>query len=865
MTKFSRITRLFLLLTTIAVTTVSCSRQAELDVQPGVSLDLAVARAAVIAKLNYQLRFDISRDPTEKLRGNINIEFELLAEPTSLQLDFRQPRDNILSLASNGSAIDIVFRNEHLIVPASALRRGRNSLDIEFLTDPSSVNRNPDYLFTLFVPDRARTAFPLFDQPDLKARYQLTLSVPRGWLAMSNANVLATTIKRDRSEYRFAPTDLISSYLFAFVAGEFEAVTRDVGGRSMTMFHRETDAAKLERNLAAIFELHGSSLAWMEDYTGIDYPFQKFDFVLIPDFPYGGMEHVGAILYRADHLLLDEEAPESKVLYRAKLIAHETAHMWFGNLVTMRWFNDVWTKEVFANFIASKIVEPGFPDTNHELNFLFYHYPLAYAVDRSEGANPIRQQLDNLNEAGQMYGSIIYRKAPIMMRQLELVLGQARFQQGMRTYLEQFSYANATWPELIAILDANTDSDLAAWSEVWVNTPGRPHFVAHTAAAEPAGDNAVLQLQQLDPAGQGRIWPQQFSVSGVSTDQVTSAEVQDTGKAALIPAAVAASPIQLYNANGYGYGLFPFDPDTFDAWEDLDELARGAVLINSFDNVLSGTVPDVERYYQQLLTVLQTEQNQLLLDRALSQLSFTYLSLLNNQQRELRAQALEEVLWELVISQPDSSRTKLFFTVFMELAAAPAQVEKLYQLWLGAITVDKLILEEADRNRLAEVLAIRLPTRANAIISRQLADTENPDRLRRLQFIAPSLSADPAVRGAFFESLRDPDNRTTENWVIDALRNLHHPSRLEQSQKYLLPGLELLEEIQVTGDIFFPTHWLDASLGNYHSPQAAGIVRKFLQQRPDYNAQLRMKILQAADPLFRAAVIQQHHPADSSR
>ena len=146
-----------------------------------------------------------------------------------------------------------------------------------------------------------------------------------------------------------------------------------------------------------------------------------------------------------------------------------------------------------------------------------------------------------------------------------------------------------------------------------------------------------------------------------------------------------------------------------------------------------------------------------------------------------------------------------------------------------------------------------------------MADTENPDRLRRLQFIAPSLSADPAVRGAFFESLRDPDTRTTENWVIDALRNLHHPSRLEQSQKYLLPGLELLEEIQVTGDIFFPTHWLDASLGNYHSPQAAGIVRKFLQQRPDYNAQLRMKILQAADPLFRAAVIQQHHPADSSR
>ena len=188
------------------------------------------------------------------------------------------------------------------------------------------------------------------------------------------------------------------------------------------------------------------------------------------------MEHTGAIQYRAAHLFLEDAPTEAQQLRRASLIAHEVAHMWFGNLVTMRWFDDVWTKEVFANFMAAKIVNPGFPGIDHELNFLVRHYPGAYGVDRSRGANPIRQPLDNLNLAGQMYGHIIYLKAPIMMRQLELLLGEARLRRGLQTYLRRFAHGNATWPELIDILDQLSDDDLHDWSDVWVNTPGRPVF-----------------------------------------------------------------------------------------------------------------------------------------------------------------------------------------------------------------------------------------------------------------------------------------------------------------------------------------------------------------------------------------------------
>jgi aminopeptidase N len=228
------------------------------------------------------------------------------------------------------------------------------------------------------------------------------------------------------------------------------------------MFHRETDTVRLERNRAAIFDLHAAALDWLERYTGVPYPWGKFDFFLVPAFQFGGMEHPGAIYYNAPPLLLEPSATTNQLLGRASIIAHETAHMWFGDLVTMRWFDDVWMKEVFANHFAAKIVNPSFPGINHELRFLYAHYPGAYAVDRTGGTHAIRQPLDNLRNAGTLYGPIIYLKAPIVMRQLERMLGDDGMREGLREYLRRFAYANASWTDLIALLDTRTTDDLAA-------------------------------------------------------------------------------------------------------------------------------------------------------------------------------------------------------------------------------------------------------------------------------------------------------------------------------------------------------------------------------------------------------------------
>ena len=779
------------LLTPAIIFLAACSAPPD-EVQPGVAVELAQHRAATISNINYDLFFDIPADAEAPISGVAAISFELSDVSTPLQLDFRENPANIQRVGVNGQDADWTFANEHIVIPAAALNIDSNVIDIAIVAGSTSLNRNPEYLYTLFVPDRARTAFPLFDQPDLKATFDLSLGLPSDWVAMSNAPEQTTISSGLGTIVRFERTDLIPSYLFSFVAGKFEEVTRTIDGRVMTMLHRETDEANVARNIDDIFNLHAESLNWLEEYTGIAHPFQKFGFALIPAFQYGGMEHVGAIQYRASSLFLDEAPSETRLLGRAGLIAHETAHMWFGNLVTMEWFNDVWTKEVFANFMAAKIVNPSFPGVNHDLNFLARQFPRAYSVDRTEGANPIRQELPNLNEAGQMYGAIIYNKAPIMMRKLEKMIGEDLFREGIQEYLESYAFDNATWPALIEILDAKSDEDLAAWSEAWVHTPGR---------------DAVQH--QWDTPAEGEGGP-------------------------------------------FRYGLVPARFNQLNQWDALGETERAALIINLYEQMLAGNGPRAGLYLDQLALIAEKEMNQLVLDLVLSQIRSIFWNLRPEPLRERDAKLLERILWESMLAREEASRRKVYFEAFVDIAFTREGLEQAYRVWSGETEIDELPLSENDLIDMLQSLAVRLPEQADAMLEIQLARTGNPDNVRKINFIAPSLSADTDLRDAFFDSLSDEVNRQTESWVLDALANLHHPLRVEHSEKYVLPSLELLREIQQTGDIFFPKRWLDETLGSYRSSSAVATVNAFLDERPDYNKQLRMKILQSAHMLFRA-------------
>jgi aminopeptidase N len=714
------------------------------------------------------------------------------------------------------------------------------------------LNRKEDFLYTLFVPDRARTAFPCFDQPNLKATYDLTLDLPAKWTAIANGPVSILTVKEGRKNIQFEKSDLISTYLFSFVAGEFKTETRLLNGREMTMLHRETDTVKVNRNLDLVFYLHDASIAWLENYTDIPYPFKKFDFALIPSFQYGGMEHVGAIQYQANSLFLDENPSASQLLSRASLIAHETAHMWFGDLVTMDWFNDVWTKEVFANFMAAKMVNPSFPEIDHDLNFLVRHYPSAYAVDRTEGANPIRQELTNLNEAGQMYGAIIYNKAPIMMRQLEMLIGAKTFQAGLREYLKTYANKNATWPNLIDILDGITpDKDLKQWSEVWVNTPGRPEFKLEI--IRQANQLNQLKMNQNDPYGIDRIWPQGLAAAGWLNGAKVYRKVMSDQLQVDIDLPVQKLSDLVLSADGRGYGLFEVDINMVRLrYATMNDLEKGAVFVNLYENFLEGKTQRID-YIETVKWVLLKEDNQLLLNLVLGQLTNIYWSYLSDAERNQVAPDLEQLLFYCIENAAETASTKkIFFNAFRNISITEGNVNKLFDIWAGNLVIEDLKLSENDQVGLAAELAIKMPNRAEAIVSQQFSKIKNPDTKAKFEFVSPALSSSVNKRDEFFNSLKEEENRETESWVLSALSYLHHPMRRAESEKYIKPSLELLKEIQETGDIFFPSRWLGQTLDNHNSPSAVKIVRDFLSKNPEYNAQLKMKILQSADNTFRS-------------
>src|SRR5688500_17305261 len=464
---------------------------------PGVPLDVATARAANVSNLRYDLSLSIPAAIGTPLTGSTTIRLTVKDAAQPLVIDFETSREHVKSVAANGRPADFSYVNGHIVVAPASLTRGANAITIAFNAGDASLNRNSDFLYALFVPARARLALPVFDQPDLKGRWTLTLNHPAKWQSAANGAELSRRASGDRVTVTFAETQPLPTYLVAFIAGDFKIETAERKGRTYRMFHRETDAAKVARNREAIFDLHATALEYLENYTAIPYAFGKFDFVAIPAFQFGGMEHAGKILYNASGLMLDESATQNQLLGRASVIAHETAHMWFGDLVTMRWCNDVWMKEVFANFMAAKIVNPSFPTVNHDLRFLLSHYPAAYEVDRTAGTNPIRQVLDNLNEAGSMYGAIIYQKAPIVMRHLEALLGNDNFRDGLREYLKAHAFGNATWADLIEVLDRRTPIDLRQWSHAWVDQPGRP--IIDTQLTITGGKISRLAFAQRDP------------------------------------------------------------------------------------------------------------------------------------------------------------------------------------------------------------------------------------------------------------------------------------------------------------------------------------------------------------------------------
>ncbi|MBO7561323.1 MAG: aminopeptidase [Bacteroidales bacterium] len=844
------------------------SAQNKIPVEPGVSKALAEFRSSHISNLSYALHFDFNPDIVTLNSVLMTFDFKKDSEE-DLQIDCCVGAMDCLwgkaHLIINGQSYTLKHIDEHIIVPARILSDGTNSIWISFRGP--ELNEREDYLYTLNVPANARKLFPCFDQPDLKASFELSLTIPEDWKAISagkqvkkkwNGTTIGEILKRkpdkNQKDVFFEKTEHIPTYLFSFVAGKFEEYVDSRDGFEIRGLYRETDPEKVAQ-MPQIMDQVRHSVKWMEEYTGIPFPFPKLDFVVIPGYQFGGMEHIGAIQFNDKRIFLEKNPTQDQLLSRAELIAHEVSHMWFGDLVTMKWFDDVWTKEVFANYMASMIVAEQFPDINHNLNFIRNYHISALEEDRTDGTHPIAQSLDNLKDAGLLYGNIIYKKAPIVMRKLHQLMGDEPFRAGLQKYLKKFSYSNATWDDLIDILsDEAPDANLKAFSQSWVKERGCPTIFSDLS-------NGVLTVTQKDIQGtkayrkllsditgieqteRDIVWPQTIdnhiyynphSLGWHILYDEKEVFVYMDKLSKTIELSSKYGPVRKYgfknyfkkgfpNYDGTGYGRFSLSQELTNTQIPLflyKEEPRLSQLMNIYENVLMHNI-SADRAANVFVDEIKNWSEPLLASSAADYLS-SLMNLCENQKD------IQESLLAIRNLTGYSLAKQKALRILISKATEKDIVEKLYDIWKEQ---SEPLLNQSDYINLSYQLAIRYPDKWREILDEQLSRLDNPDKRKEFEFVSRACNPDPKKQDELFAELLEPKNRKIEPWALSVLSLLNHPLREPESNRFIHPALDELLEVQQTGDIFFPKNWCTSLLSGHRSPEARQILLDFLKEQ----------------------------------
>jgi aminopeptidase N len=830
----------------------------------GVTRELAQSRASQISDIHYQLSLTLSPEANE-IPGREEITLVLTTAADPIILDYRD--GSVSTLTVDGAPAESQSANGHLIIPAHFFIPGKNRIALDFTSGIAASGRaitrfldrddGAQYIYSLFVPMDASQAFPCFDQPDLKARFDLDVTAPDTWTVVSNTRIEGA--KPAKPGFRltdFAETQPLPTYLFAFAAGPFRAVP----GEGFRLFVRQSQFDRATQEAPEVLRIARAGVRHMAEYFHRSFPFGKYDFVLIPGFPFGGMEHAGATFLREESVLFRSVPTEGDKIQRAALVLHETAHQWFGDLVTMRWFDDLWLKEGFAQYMAYETLATLYPPDEIWKRFYQSFKPAAYAIDSTQGTTPIHQSIANLKDAKSAYGAIVYSKTPGILRQLSFVIGETAFRDGVRLFLREHEYGNAEWADLIHAYERASGKPLGAWADAWIKQRGMPQVDAAWSCKDGLLDR--FTLHQTDVLGEGHLWPMrtQILLAYDNAPPLTVPASLSESVASVAEAIGKPCPAWVFaNDQDYAYGRFLLDERSLQYVTELVGQRHG--LPEPFRRALLwGAVWDGVRelqmapsaYIRLAVRALPAETDEAITQSVLGHTTAAFQRYLGDAQRVLLAPDLEAMLERRMQDAPDLSLRILYYRSFRSIATTPAALAQLKSILAGASGVPGLEIKPLDRWTMITALLANADADAPALLHAEQERDSSGDG-RKYAFVAGAARPDAAVKRQYFKDYLE-NQALQEDWIEQSLGAFNYWNQSALTLPYLEPALASLPQIKRDRKIFFVLAWLNAFIGGQDSAAAAVEVRQWLKAHPP-DPDLERKVLEVLDELDRTVRI----------
>ncbi len=794
------------------------------------SQEQAFKRSKRVSQVNYKLNFSLTGDETFTASSTINFTLNDASQPLTVDLNEAQ-LDGIVINGKKLSkqALSESYNNWFITLPAAQLTQGKNSVTIDFTrkhsTNGEGLHRFKDpvddrvYLYSHFEPAAAQQMFALFDQPDLKASFEMTVSAPKDWTVFSAMREDNITKQGDFNLWHFPQSEILSPYNFSLHAGPYRMWKDNSGKYPLRLFTRQSVANQITPKHWFTYTQQG--FEFFDDYFGIDYPFKKYDQVLVPDFLYGAMENAAAITFAEGSFLTNGEMSQSRRESLANVIMHEMAHQWFGNLATMNWWNGLWLNESFAAFMATLATSEATEFTNAWRTFYSRGKQSAYRADQRVTTHPIEVPVPSTANAFDNIDAITYSKGASVLNQLRYLLGEKTFQQGIHNYLSGNAYKNAVLDDFIDSLAKASGKDLSQWQQKWLYQAGVNTIEASYQCE--AGKISSFNLLQTADASQPTLREQIVQVAlfkakkpGFNLTKKISVIYQ--GKNTQVNELVGeACPDLVYpNYQDWAFVKVNLDDRSFKTTKNYlaqiqDPLLRSMLWQSLWDSVRDGKLP-LNEYLQVALANAPLEQDYTTLGQILGQISSAKVYLnkgLGSQHAYVKdiAQQLEEITWQSTLYNTDSkNRQRSWFNSYINFAHSESALDNLYKLLKGQHSLEGLTISQDIRWDIIAQLSRYNHPKAAKLIAQELK-TDSSDTGEKSAIFAQVIAPDAKIKADWLAKIQQKNSTIGFSKLRTAMAALY-PSEQnnfnEQNAAQFM--LSLTEMDQANGPVFMRSY-----------------------------------------------------------